>query len=326
MVDLTGKRVLMIGGAGNIGSHVTDIITAEYKADIIIFDNFIRGKIDNLEESLSRQELKIVKGDICDRKALDEVFEGVDYVFHFASAWLLQCLENPRLSLDVNVVGTYNVLEACVKHNVKKLVFSSSASVFGDPSYIPVDEKHPFNTNSAYGASKVANEQYCEVFRHMYGLKYVGLRYFNVYGPRQDVKGAFTQVLPKWLDRIDRGEGIEIYGDGSQTMDFVFVKDVAGSNLCALHSDVEYGFYNIGTGVETSVREFANLLLELTGARVEIKYIPQDICLVNRRCSATEKAEKDLGFTYRVTLREGLKEFMAWRTKELEKTSEKSIA
>lgn len=324
MIALNGKTVLLIGGAGNIGSHLTDLLTKQYHARIIIFDNFIRGSMDNLAESLARQPLEIVRGDIRDLDALNEVFKGVDYVFHLASAWLLQCLENPRLSLDVNVVGTYNVLEACIKHKIKKLIFSSSASVFGDPSYVPVDENHPFNTNSAYGGSKVANEQYCEVFRHMYCLKYVGLRYFNVYGPRQDVKGAFTQVLPKWLDRIDQGLPIEIYGDGSQTMDMIFVKDVARSNLCALQSDTEHGFFNIGSGIETSVKQLAEYLIELTGSSVEIKYIPQDICLVRRRCSTTEKAEKLIGFKHRVSVREGLKEFITWRRTQLNKMAQET--
>jgi UDP-glucose 4-epimerase len=313
-MNLNQTKILLIGGAGNIGSHVAELLHSE-GATLTILDNLVRGKADHL--SKLKGQYQFIEGDVRDLSAIKSAVEGKDYVFHLAAAWLLECLDNPRLSLDVNVSGTFNVLEACKEAGIKKLIFSSSASVFGDPSYVPVDEAHPFNTNTAYGASKVCGEQYCEVFHKRYGLAYVALRYFNVYGPRQDIKGAFTQILPKWADAIDRGEPITIYGDGKQTMDLVFVKDVARSNICALRSSVKSGAYNIGSGVETSVNQLAEILMKLMGREVPVKHIPQDLNLVRRRLSATEKAEKDLGFKTKTTLEEGLKEFLDWRAAQL---------
>ncbi|MFH1353372.1 MAG: NAD-dependent epimerase/dehydratase family protein, partial [bacterium] len=284
-----------------------------------IYDNFVRGKIENLRTAKAAGRVKVIRGDIRDVKKMKRGMKGMDYVFHLASAWLLQCLKEPRLALDVNVAGSYNVLEAAVQNNVKKLIFSSSASVFGDPLYFPVDEEHPFNTNSAYGASKVAGEQFCEVFHKMYGLKYVALRYFNVFGPRQDVKGAFTQVIPKWLDCIDAGKPITVFGDGMQTMDLIYVGDVARANILALKSRVESGVFNIGTGRETSANQLAEVLIELTGSNEKIIHKGKDINLVNRRKSSTKKAEKLLDFKSRVGLKEGLKALMDWRASELKK-------
>lgn len=312
-MNLQSARILLIGGAGNIGSHVAELLAAR-GAELTIFDNFVRGKEEHLSGIAGRYRL--LRGDVREREAVAGAVQGHEYVFHLAAAWLLECLEHPRLSLDVNVVGTFNVLEACRDAKVRRLVFSSSASVFGDPSYVPVDEKHPFNTNTAYGASKVCGEQYCELFHRRYGLACVALRYFNVYGPRQDIKGAFTQILPKWADAIEKGEPITIYGDGEQSMDMVFVGDVARSNLCALESAVPFGCYNIGSGVETSVNRLSEILMELMGRKVPVKHIPQDLNLVRRRLSATKKATKDLGFRAEVSLEEGLRRFLQWRQAE----------
>jgi len=309
-MNLKNRKILLIGGCGNIGSHLAELLRAE-GASLTLFDNFVRGTRQNI--AAVEDSVRLIEGDIRDRDALKAAIQGQEYVFHLASAWLLECLDNPRLSLDVNVTGTFNVLEACHEAKIQKLIFSSSASVFGDPSYVPVDEAHPFNTNTAYGGSKVCGEQYCEVFHKRYGLSYVALRYFNVYGPRQDIKGAFTQILPKWADAIEKGESITIYGDGKQTMDLVFVRDVARSNICALKSSVTSGCYNIGSGVETSVNALAEKLMEIMERKVEIKHVPQDLNLVRRRLSATEKAKKDLSFEAKVSVEEGLRQFLAWR-------------
>jgi len=317
-VKLKNKNILLVGGAGNIGSHIAELLAVE-KANIFIYDNFIRGKIANIRIAKATGKVKVIRGDIRDVKKLNLAMRGMDYVFHLAAAWLLQCLEEPRLALKVNVEGTYNVLEAAVQNKVKKLVFSSSASVFGDPSRFPVDETHPFNTNSAYGASKVAGEQFCEVFHKMYGLKYVALRYFNVFGPRQDVKGAFTQVIPKWLDRIDAGRPITVFGDGEQTMDLIYVGDVARANVLALKSSEESGVFNIGSGRETSANQLAEILLRLTGSGAKISHKGKDINLVRRRKSSTKKARELLGFKCETNVRNGLRALIEWRKKELKK-------
>ncbi len=316
-MNLKNCKVLLIGGAGNVGSHLAELLH-EKGALVTIFDNFVRGKKDNL--TALEGKICLITGDILNKTTLLEVVQGQDVVFHLASAWLLECLDNPRLSLDVNVIGTFNVLEACTKAKIQKLIFSSSASVFGDPSYIPVDEEHPFNTNTAYGASKICGEQYCEVFHKCYELSYVALRYFNVYGPRQDIKGAFTQILPKWADFIDKDQPITIYGDGKQTMDLIYVRDVAQANICALQARVTSGCYNIGSGIETSVNELAAKLMQIMQRKVEIRYAPQDLNLVRRRLSSTKKAKVDLGFEAKITLEEGLRSFLAWRASMMTST------
>jgi UDP-glucose 4-epimerase len=315
VMNLKNKKILLIGGAGNIGSHLAELLH-EKEASLTIMDNFVRGKTENI--SALEGKVEIIEGDIRDTKAIQDAVKNQEFVFLLASVWLLECLNNPRLSLDVNVTGTFNVLEACHEAKIQKLIFSSSASVFGDPSYVPVDENHPFNTNSAYGASKVSGEQYCELFHQRYGLSYVALRYFNVYGPRQDIKGAFTQILPKWADAIEKDEPITIYGDGEQTMDMIFVRDVAQSNICALESSVNSGCYNIGTGVETSVNKLAEVLMSLMKKKVEIKHVPQDLNLVRRRLCSIEKSKKDLNFVAKTSLEDGLKAFLSWRKSQLQ--------
>lgn len=312
-MTLAGARALVLGGAGNIGSHVVELLLDE-GLQVTVYDNFARGKLSNLAEAQQRGEVTIIEGDIRDRGQVHRACEGQDYVFLLASAWLLQCLEQPRLSLDVNVVGTYNVLEAAAATGVKKVIFSSSASVFGDPSYLPVDERHPFNTNTAYGASKVAGEQYCQVFWQMHGLPYVALRYFNVYGPRQDVKGAFTQVIPKWLDRIEAGQPLVIYGNGSQTMDLVYVRDCARANILAMrNTSLTHAVYNIGNGIETSLKQLAEELSDLCGVPHNVIYEPSDKHLVQRRQADITTARRELGFEPVTPLREGLAALIAWR-------------
>ena len=312
---IQGSRILVIGGAGLIGSHIVEELTREEVEEIIIYDNFCRGRMENLERALQDKRVRIFEagGDITQTDILSDAFEGVDYVFHLAALWLLQCYEYPRAAFDVNIGGTFNVLEACVKHEVKKLIYSSSASVYGDALEIPMSEEHPYNNRTFYGATKVAGEQMCRAFYERYGLDYVGLRYMNVYGPRQDYKGAYIAVFMKILDRIDQGLPPVVYGDGSQSYDFIHVEDIARANICALKSDATDGFYNVGGGIKTSIKELCELLLELTGAGLEIQYEPAGQTFVTHRVGSTEKARQELGFEAQIELREGLQSLIEWR-------------
>lgn len=324
-MDIRGSRILVIGGAGFIGSHVVDQLTKEDVKEILVYDNFCRGKIDNLREAQKDPRVKIFEagGDICQTDILESAMKGIDYVLHLAALWLLQCYEFPRSAFEVNIGGTFNVLEACVKHKIKKLVFSSSASVYGDAVEIPMDENHPYNNKTFYGATKIAGEQMCRAFYHRYGLNYVALRYMNVYGPRQDYKGAYVAVIMKILDRIEQGLPPIVYGDGSQAYDFIYVSDVARANICALKSNVTDQAYNIGMGQQTSIKELCELILEMVGSDFEIKYEQAGQTFVTNRIGTTEKAMRDLGFVAEVGLRDGVRRLIEWR--KLQKNSTKGI-
>src|SRR5881392_107540 len=267
-MDIRGKKFVVIGGAGLIGSHAVDLLTRQDVGQIVIYDNFMRGTPENIADALTDPRVKVydVGGDICQSDILNSALSGVDGVFHFAALWLLQCHEFPRAAFDVNIRGTFNVLEACVQQGVKRLVYSSSASVYGDAVEEPMTEDHPFNNKNFYGATKIAGEAMARAFHHRYGLNVVGLRYMNVYGPRQDYRGAYIAVIMKMLDAIDRGEGPTILGDGSEAFDFVAVKDCGRANLCSMRADVVDSFYNVGTGKRTSLKELAEMLLRLTGS------------------------------------------------------------
>ena len=314
-MDIRGSRILVIGGAGLIGSHVVEELTKEDAREIIVYDNFCRGSMENLEDALKDSRVKIFElgGDICQTDLLDAAMKGTDYVFHLAALWLLQCYEYPRAAFDVNIRGTFNVLESCVRNGIKKLIYSSSASVYGDAVHIPMTEDHPFNNRTFYGATKIAGEQMCRAFYHRYGVDYVGLRYMNVYGARQDYKGAYIAVIMKILDRLDRGLPPLIYGDGSQAYDFIYVSDVARANVCALKSNATDEFYNIGMGTQTTIKELCELVLEITGAEVEIQYEAAGQTFVVNRVGSTEKAKRDLGFEAEVDLQEGLARLIEWR-------------
>lgn len=316
MSKLYGSRVLVIGGAGFIGSHVVDeLIKTQAVKEVIVYDNFCRGTRANLANALKDSRVSIfpIGGDVRDVDILNKAMEEVDYVFHLAALWLLQCYEYPRAAFETNIAGTFNVLEACVRNKVKKLVYSSSASVYGNALQIPMAEDHPFNNRTFYGATKVAGEQMCRAFCDRYGLNYVGLRFMNVYGPRQDDKGVYTSVIAKTLERIDRGEPPVIYGDGSQTYDFIYVGDVARANLCAVEADRTDQCYNVGMGEPTSVKELVMLLLELTGSKLLPKYQPEGKSFVTNRVGSTWKAEAQIGFKAQVELRDGLKKLIEWR-------------
>lgn len=320
-MELKGKRVVVIGGAGLIGSHAVDQLVGEDVAEIIVYDNFVRGTHENLASALKDPRVKIFEagGDITQTDVLDAALKGADGVFHFAALWLLQCHDFPRAAFDVNIRGTFNVLEACVRNAVQRLVYSSSASVYGDAVEEPMTEDHPFNNKNFYGATKIAGEAMARSFHHRYGLNVVGLRYMNVYGPRQDYRGAYIAVIMKMLDAIDRGAGPTILGDGSEAFDFVAVGDCAAANLCALKAKTVDRFYNVGTGKRTSLRELAEMLLNITGCNQPIQYAPRSqATLVRNRIGSPERAIREIGFTAKVDLEQGLRDLIAWRKSHIQ--------
>ena len=267
-MEIRGKRILVIGGAGLIGSHVVEEFLKEDVREVIVYDNFSRGTIGNLENALKDPRCRIfeIGGDILQTDILDAATKGVDGVIHLAALWLLQCYEYPRAAFDVNIRGTFNVLEACVANDVKRLVYSSSASVYGDALEEPMTEDHPYNNWTFYGATKISGEHMLKAFHRRYGLNGVGLRYMNVYGARQDYRGTYIAVMMKILDNIDNGKAPVVYGDGSQAYDFIYVSDTARANVCAMKSDVPFGFYNVGRGIKTSVKDLTELILKISGS------------------------------------------------------------
>ena len=319
-MDLRGSRILVIGGAGLIGSHVVEELLKEDIKEVIVYDNFCRGTYENLQGALKDQRCRIfeIGGDILQTDILDAATKEVDGVIHLAALWLLQCYEYPRAAFDVNIRGTFNVLEACVANKIKRLVYSSSASVYGDAVEEPMTEDHPYNNWTFYGATKIAGEHMFKTFHKRYGLNGVGLRYMNVYGPRQDYKGTYIAVMMKILDNIDKGQPPVVFGDGSQAYDFIYVQDSARANVCALKSDIPFGFYNIGRGIKTSIKKLAELLLTLTGSSLRIRYEKAGQTFVTNRLGDPSAAEKDLNFKWKVDLEEGLRELITWRRSHLE--------
>jgi UDP-glucose 4-epimerase len=323
-VNIAGAKVLVIGGAGFIGSHVVSELLRTDVGKVVIFDNFARGKRSNIEDSLKDPRCSLYPngGDIRDIDLLSDAMQGADAVLHLAAMWLLHCKDFPRTAFHVNIEGTFNVLEACVKNNIKRFVYSSSASVYGDAVEVPMTENHPFNNRNFYGASKIAGEAMCRAYYDRYGLSYVGLRYMNVYGPHQDQTAAYTGVIPIMLNKIDANETPIINGDGSQAYDFISVQDVARCNICALESDVTDEFYNVGTGVQTSIKELCDLILEVRNSDLKVTYKPysEDDArrMVQNRIGCPEKAKSDLGFTFQDSLRDGILSLIQWRKNNLE--------
>lgn len=318
-MNISGKRILVIGGAGFIGGFVIRELLKTDVREVIVFDNFTRGKLANIADCLkdSRCQVFPYGGDIRETDVLDKAFEGIDVVFHLAAMWLLHCKDFPRTAFDVNIAGTFNVLEACVKHNVKKLIYSSSASVYGDAVEVPMQETHPFNNKNFYGATKISGEAMCTAFHDRYGLQVIGLRYMNVYGPGQDQHAVYSGVIPIMLNKIDSNEAPVVNGDGSQAYDFIYVEDVARANLCALQADVPYGFYNVGTGVQTTIRQLCDLILSLKASTLEVIYKPysEDDArqLVKNRIGSVDKASNELDFRHWFALEEGLQKLIHWR-------------
>jgi len=316
MPNLENARILVIGGAGFVGSHIVDQLLATPVRQIIVLDNFVRGTRANLSLATKDNRVRVVEGSITDRTLLAELMMGADYVFHLAALWLYECVYQPRSALEVNIVGTFNVVEAAQQAGVKKIVYSSSASVYGDALFTPMTEDHPFNNRTMYGATKIAGEQFFRVFNEQHGVDYAGLRYMNIYGPRMDYKGTYVSVIMKVLDKIDVGQRPVIFGDGLQSYDFIHVEDVARANILALKSDVTDEFFNIGMGVKTTINQLVTLLLEITGSQLKPEYRPQEQMFVTHRVGSTEKAEQELGFCARVPLEEGLRSVVEWRRQD----------
>jgi UDP-glucose 4-epimerase len=318
-MELKNAKILVIGGAGFIGSHVVAELLKTDVAQVVIYDNFTRGKHSNIADYLNDPRCIIYPngGDVRDIDVLDDAMKGMDGVVHLAAMWLLHCKDYPRTAFNVNIEGTFNVLEACVRNKIKRLVYSSSASVYGDATEVPMTEEHPFNNRNFYGATKIAGEAMCRAFYDRYGLSYVGLRYMNVYGPHQDQTAAYTGVIPIMLNKIDANDPPTINGDGSQAYDFVSVYDTARCNVLALQSEVTDEFYNVGTGIQTSIGELCNLILEMRNSDLKITYKPYSADdarrMVQNRIGCPKKAAKDLGFNAKIGLREGLQKLIDWR-------------
>lgn len=314
MNDLTGTRCLVTGGAGFVGSNIVDQLLDAGASEVRVVDNFVRGSWSNLDAAIERGRTKVIEGDISDPAVVDDATEGVDYVFHQAALRITRCAEAPREAVRVLIDGTLNVAESAVKHKVKKIIAASSASVYGEPSYLPIGEDHPFNNRTMYGAGKIATEQILRAFCDMYGLRYIAFRPFNVYGPRMDITGVYTEVLIRWLDAIEAGTPPLIFGDGHQSMDFVYVEDVARANLLAAQSEISDEVFNIGTGIQTSLNELCEQLLKLTGSSLRPEYrAPRSVANVQRRRAMVDKAERLLGFKAATSLEEGLGELVRWR-------------
>jgi UDP-glucose 4-epimerase len=314
MNNLSGTCCLITGGAGFIGSTIVDQLLDAGASEVRVIDNFVRGSWNNLARAMNHRGVRVTEGDIRDASLVDELMNGVDYVFHQAALRITRCAEAPREAVEVLVDGTFNVLDAAVRHRVKKVSAASSASVYGEPSYLPIDEAHPFNNRTMYGACKIANEQMLRAFHETYGLDYVALRPFNVYGPRMDVAGVYTEVLIRWLDAIDARQPPLIFGNGNQSMDFVYVGDAARAYLLAVQNDITDDVFNVGTGVQTSLDDLCRMLLRITGSPMQPEYREaRRVGNVQRRRAAVEKAEGVLGFKATMSVEEGLRELIRWR-------------
>jgi UDP-glucose 4-epimerase len=318
-MEIKNSKILVIGGAGFIGSYVVAEFLKHDVGQVVVYDNFARGQKEYLTESLKDKRCSLfpIGGDIREIDILNKAMEGMDYVVCLAAMWLLHCKDFPRTAFDVNIAGTFNVLEACVKNNIKKLVWSSSASVYGDAVELPMTEAHPYNNKNFYGATKIAGEAMATAFNDRYNLPIIGLRYMNVYGPHQDQTAAYTGVVPIMLNKIEANEAPVINGDGSQAYDFIYVEDVARCNVAALTSDTNFGMYNVGTEVQTSIKELCDTILSLKKSELKVNYKPYSAddarALVQNRIGSKEKAEKELGFTYKFNLEEGLQKLIDWR-------------
>lgn len=314
MNSIEGRKFLITGGAGFMGSTTADQLLHAGATEVRVLDNFVRGSQRNLENARRSGRLVVIEGDIRDKDSVDDAVAGVDYIFHLAALRITRCAEAPGEAIQVLVDGTSHILEAAVRHGIRKIVAASSASVYGNPSYLPMDEQHPFNNRTLYGAGKIANEQMLRAYNEMFQLPYVALRYFNLYGPRMDLDGVYTEVLVRWMDAIEAGTPPRIFGDGTQSMDFVYIEDVARANLAALTSDVSDDVFNVGTGVQTTLNELCELLLKITGSGLRPEYREaRKVNNVQARRAAVDKAASMLGFRAQTNLKDGLRALLAWR-------------
>jgi nucleoside-diphosphate-sugar epimerase len=312
-MDLRNTRIVLVGGAGLVGSYIAEQLVSEPVSEIIVFDNFVRGKRENLSNVALDPRVRIIHGSILDRPRLRAALEGADGVFLLASLWLGECVNDPRSAWEVNTLGAWNVVEASRDHGVKRIVFSSSASVYGNALFTPMTEEHPFNNRTTYGATKIANEQMLRAIYEQSKLPYIGYRYMNIYGPRMDHRGTYVSVIMKVLDRIFAGERPIIFGDGTQMYDFIYVEDVARANLLGMKAECADECFNIGMGVGTTINELVRLLLELAGSTLEPDYRPLEQSFVTERIGSTEKALRLLCFQATTPLKEGLRRVIEWR-------------
>lgn len=309
-----GQRVLVTGGAGTIGSHIVDLLAEAGAEEIVVLDNFVRGRMANLSRALPGGAVRVVEGDIRDRDLVSKLMRGIDVLFHQAAIRITQCAEEPRLALEVLVDGTFNVIDAAAREEVRKVVAASSASVYGLAERFPTaEDHHPYANDTLYGAAKTFNEGLLRSFHSMAGLDYVALRYFNVYGARMDVHGLYTEVLVRWMERISEGKPPLIFGSGSQTMDFVYVEDIARANLLAATADVTDEVFNVASGAETSLAELAGALLRVMGSDLSVEFGPERaVNKVSRRLADTSRAREALGFEAEIGLEEGLTRLVDW--------------
>ena len=322
-MEIRGKRFLVTGGAGFIGSHLVDMLLEEDVDEVVVFDNFIRGGIHNLEQAINDERMSLfeVKGDLLHQDEVERATQNIDGVFHMASLCLAHCQEYPRAGFDVNITGTFNLLDVCVRNKVKRVVFASSSSVYGNAVYSPMDEEHPFNNRNFYGATKIAGEALFPAFYHKFGFDYVALRFMNVYGPRQDYLGAYVAVIIKIIDRVQQGLPPVIHGDGSQAFDFLYVRDACRGCILAMKAQVSDKCYNLSTGSQVTILSLGREILRLMDSSLEIDFQSvDDQTLVTDRIGSTEKAQKELGFTAEFTLEEGLRRVIDWKLRQARMT------
>jgi UDP-glucose 4-epimerase len=315
-MNLAERQILVTGGAGTIGSHVVDQLLDADVRRVVVLDDMSRGRRANLAAACDRapDQVEVIEGDIRDAELMHKVSTSIDVVFHLAALRITRCAAEPRTALEVLVDGTFNVIEAAVEAGVSKVVLSSSASVYGLADEFPTTERHhPYHNDTFYGAAKAFNEGMLRSFHAMHGLDYVALRYFNVYGPRMDAHGKYTEVLIRWMERIATGQPPLILGDGQQTMDFVHVKDIARANILAAQADVTDTVYNIATGVETSLLELAEALQKVMGSTLPHEFGPaRSVNSVTRRQADISAARRDLGWVPTIDLQTGLADLVAW--------------
>lgn len=314
-MKIHGNKFLITGGAGLMGSHIADRLLAGGASRIYLLDNFVRGSMHNIDEQLKDSRVQLVKGDIRNLGLLKEMASGMDGIFHMAAIRITACAESPREAMEVMLTGTHNVFQAAVEQNVGRVLYASSASIYGLADTFPTNEKHhPYNNRTYYGAAKIAGEGMIRSFAEMYGLQYVALRYFNVYGPRMDIDGKYTEVLVRWLDRIEAGQPPVIFGDGLQTMDLVNISDVTDANILAMESTVTDEVFNVASGTETSLLGLLQTLLKVTESPLKPEFMPErSVNPVPRRLADTRKAKELLGFEAKVGVEEGLKRLISWR-------------
>jgi UDP-glucose 4-epimerase len=311
---IRGSTVLVTGGAGFIGSHIVDQLLDAGAERVRVLDDFVRGRRENLEPALRSGRVEVHEGDIRDAGLVDRLTAGADLVFHQAALRITHCAEEPQRAIEVMIGGTQHVLDSAVRHRVSRVLAASSASVYGEASRLPMDEEHPFNNRTLYGAAKIANEQMLRAYAEMYDLRYLMLRPFNVYGPRMDVHGVYTEVMIRWLDRLSQGQPPVIFGDGTQTMDFVYVGDVARAYLLAARSPRTDEVMNAGSGTETSLAELSRMVCRATG-HPDLQPVfepPRKVNPVSRRRAGTERAAELIGFRSEVGLADGLTHLVEW--------------